>query len=237
MGTESPRPSEGRSVEAISLLLFPLLLLLLLQLGSGLVHRQAAATVASRHQVSTCEELLREVSAHGRHAQAGLRQEDSRVSRVLEFWNLGAGRASQSAGPPSLHGGAEVRSGWLGTTRNDCRTTSGTGPSDCRLVLSLGDRTSSLTCDYISRAPVWQKTQPRREKQIPVLRGTHSVCACVCTCASVSVHRQKPRSRTTQWPECRTPWRRRSETLCSCLESSVKRGSGWALRGSAGVRS
>lgn len=75
MGTESPRSSERYSVEAISLLLFPVLLLFL-QLRSGFNHRLAAASVALGHQVSTCEGPLWDVSVHGRHTQASLSQED-----------------------------------------------------------------------------------------------------------------------------------------------------------------
>lgn len=74
VGTESPRPSEGYSVGAVSLLFS--LFLILLQLFSGLDHRQAASSVALGHQVSTCEEHLWDVLVHGRYTQASLNQED-----------------------------------------------------------------------------------------------------------------------------------------------------------------
>lgn len=65
------------------------LLLFFLQLLSRLNHRQAAASVALGHQVSTGEEHLWDVSVHGRHTQAGLCQEDRDwVRGVLESWNL-----------------------------------------------------------------------------------------------------------------------------------------------------
>lgn len=81
VGTKSARPSEGYSMEGFALLFFPLLLILLLvllflQLRSGLHRREAAASVASGQQVSTCEEHLRDFSVHGRCTQASLNQED-----------------------------------------------------------------------------------------------------------------------------------------------------------------
>lgn len=65
-------------MEGFTLLFSPLLLILLLflQLCSGLDRREAAASVASGHQVSTCEEHLWDFSVHGRCTQASLDQED-----------------------------------------------------------------------------------------------------------------------------------------------------------------
>lgn len=77
LGTESPRPPEGHSVEAMALLCLLLILLLLLQLLSRFDHRQAAASVAVGQWVSPCEEHLWDVSAHGRLTQAGQTWEGS----------------------------------------------------------------------------------------------------------------------------------------------------------------
>lgn len=97
LGTESPRPPERHSVEAMALLCL-LLLLVLLQLLSRFDHRQAAASVAVGQWVSPCEEHLWDVSAHGRLTQASLSEEDRAVSRVLEHWTLGTRQVSQAAG-------------------------------------------------------------------------------------------------------------------------------------------
>ena len=81
VGTKSARPSEGHSMEGFALLFSPLplilLLFLFLQLRSGLHRREAAASVASGHQISTCEEHLWDFSVHGSRTQASLNQEDS----------------------------------------------------------------------------------------------------------------------------------------------------------------
>lgn len=74
MGPESPRPSEGYSMRAIPLLYFPRLFFL--QLLSGFNCRKTAASVASGHLVSTCEEHIWDGSVHGRHTQTSLHQQE-----------------------------------------------------------------------------------------------------------------------------------------------------------------
>jgi hypothetical protein len=64
------------------LLLFLLLrgLLLFLQLLSGFHCRQAAASAALGHRVSTCEEHLWDSCVHGRHTQA------SQIWEIAQRW-------------------------------------------------------------------------------------------------------------------------------------------------------